>query len=93
VILKDPRILILDEATSSLDSRNEALVQAALDPLLRDRTSLVIAHRLSTIRRASFIVVFDEGRIAERGTHDRLLDANGLYANLYREQFRDAWIA
>ncbi|MGH2614942.1 MAG: ABC transporter ATP-binding protein, partial [Thermomicrobiales bacterium] len=87
VILKDPRILILDEATSALDTRSERLIQAALDPLMRDRTTLAIAHRLSTILAADVILVVDRGRIVERGTHDELLRAGGLYAKLYREQF------
>jgi ATP-binding cassette subfamily B protein len=86
-ILRDPRILILDEATSALDSQNELLIQAALEPLLRERTSLVIAHRLSTIRNADLIVVLHHGRIVGRGRHHELLAANGLYATLYREQF------
>jgi len=89
-ILRDPRILILDEATSSLDSANEALVQAAIDPLLAGRTSLVIAHRLSTILRADLILVLEKGRIVERGTHTELLARGGLYAKLYDEQFRAA---
>jgi ATP-binding cassette subfamily B protein len=86
-ILKDPKILILDEATSSLDSTNETLIQAALDPLLMGRTSLVIAHRLSTIRKANRIVVLERGHIAELGTHDELILLGGLYAKLHREQF------
>jgi ATP-binding cassette, subfamily B, bacterial len=86
VILKDPRILILDEATSSLDSRNESLIQAAIDPLLQGRTSLVIAHRLSTIRRASLIAVFDQGHLREKGTHEQLIARDGLYAQLYKGQ-------
>ncbi len=89
-ILKNPRILILDEATSALDSRNEALIQAAFEPLLEGRTSLVIAHRLSTIRQADMIVVMDHGKIVERGGHEALLASGGLYARLYREQFRAA---
>ncbi len=88
VLLKDPRILLLDEATSSLDSRSEALIQAALAPLLAGRTSLVIAHRLSTILAADVILVLDQGRLVERGTHPELLARGGLYARLYEEQFR-----
>jgi ATP-binding cassette, subfamily B, bacterial len=87
VVLRDPRLLILDEATSSLDSRSEALIQQALEPLLVGRTSLVIAHRLSTILRADLILVLDHGRIVERGTHDVLLARGGLYARLYEQQF------
>ena len=87
VILKDPRILILDEATSALDTHSERLIQAALDPLMRDRTTLAIAHRLSTILAADIILVVERGRIVERGTHDQLLARGGLYARLYREQF------
>lgn len=88
VILKDPRILILDEATSSLDTTSERLVQAALQPLMRDRTTLAIAHRLSTILSADVIFVVDRGRIVERGTHEELLERGGLYARLYEQQFR-----
>jgi ATP-binding cassette subfamily B protein len=87
VILKNPRILILDEATSALDTRSERLIQAALDPLMRNRTTLAIAHRLSTILAADLILVVDRGRIVERGTHEELLRLGGLYAKLYREQF------
>jgi ATP-binding cassette subfamily B protein len=87
VILKDPRILILDEATSALDTHSERLIQAALDPLMRDRTTLAIAHRLSTILAADIILVVERGRIVERGTHDQLLARGGLYSRLYREQF------
>jgi len=88
VLLKDPRILILDEATSSLDSVNESLIQAALVPLMRGRTSLVIAHRLSTILAADVIFVVEHGQIVERGTHRQLLAAQGAYARLYNEQFQ-----
>lgn len=88
-VLADPRILILDEATSSIDTRTEALIQRALARLLAGRTSVVIAHRLSTIRNADLILVIDEGRIVERGTHETLLAANGTYAALYRRQFKD----
>lgn len=87
VILKDPRILILDEATSSLDSRSEALIQAALRPLFQGRTSLVIAHRLSTILASDVILVMDAGRLVEKGNHNELLELNGLYADLYKTQF------
>jgi ATP-binding cassette, subfamily B, multidrug efflux pump len=88
-VLADPRILILDEATSAIDTRTEALIQRALATLLAGRTSVVIAHRLSTIRNADLILVIDEGRIVERGTHETLLAANGAYAALYRRQFKD----
>jgi ATP-binding cassette subfamily B multidrug efflux pump len=87
-VLADPRILILDEATSSVDTRTERLIQRALDELLRGRTSFVIAHRLSTIRNADQVIVLKEGRIVERGTHETLLAAQGLYYELYNSQFR-----
>jgi ATP-binding cassette subfamily B protein len=88
VILKDPRILVLDEATSHLDSQSEALIQAALETVMKGRTSLVIAHRLSTIHAADLILVLDRGRIIEQGTHAELIEHNGLYAELYETQFR-----
>ena len=88
-VLADPRILILDEATSNVDTRTEALIQEALNTLLKGRTSVVIAHRLSTIRNADLILVIEAGRIAECGTHASLLSRNGLYADLYRRQFRE----
>jgi ATP-binding cassette, subfamily B, bacterial len=88
VILKDPRILILDEATSSLDTTSERLVQSALVPLMKGRTTIAIAHRLSTILSANVIFVLDQGRIVERGTHDELTERGGLYAQLYEQQFR-----
>jgi ATP-binding cassette subfamily B multidrug efflux pump len=88
-VLTDPRILILDEATSNIDTRTEATIQRALATLLEGRTSVVIAHRLSTIRNADLILVVRAGRIEERGTHASLLERNGLYADLYRRQFRE----
>jgi ATP-binding cassette, subfamily B, bacterial len=88
VLLREPRLLILDEATSSLDSRSEALIQQALVPLLEGRTSLVIAHRLSTILKADLILVMDHGRIVERGTHAELIERGGLYARLHAQQFQ-----
>jgi len=87
VILKNPRILVLDEATSSLDSESEALIQDALKRVMAGRTSIVIAHRLSTILAADLILVMDRGRIVERGTHPELLARGGLYAHLYETQF------
>jgi ATP-binding cassette, subfamily B, bacterial len=89
VLLKDPRILILDEATSALDTVSERLIQAALERLEHGRTTIAIAHRLSTILRADLILVYDGGRIVERGTHRELLAKRGLYARLYEEQFLD----
>jgi subfamily B ATP-binding cassette protein MsbA len=85
-ILADPRILILDEATSSLDSESEALIQEGLRYLMRGRTTFVIAHRLSTVRRADQILVVEAGRIIERGTHESLYAASGRYYELYTKQ-------
>ena len=90
-ILRNPRILILDEATSSLDTQSEALVQDALERLMKGRTTFIIAHRLSTIRKADLIVVLKDGRIAEQGTHDQLLARGEVYAGLYKAQFKDGW--
>jgi ATP-binding cassette, subfamily B, bacterial len=92
VILKDPRILVLDEATSSLDSESEALIQEALKRVMAGRTSIVIAHRLSTILAADMILVVDRGQIVERGTHKQLLAEGGLYAHLYHTQFKKSEI-
>jgi ATP-binding cassette subfamily B protein len=86
LLLKAPRIVILDEATAHLDSENEALVQEALASALEGRTSIVIAHRLSTVRRADQILVLESGLIKERGKHDELIALNGLYADLYQRQ-------
>jgi len=88
VLLKNPQILILDEATSSLDSQNESLIQEALVPLVRGRTSLVIAHRLSTVVQADLILVVEDGHIVESGTHEELISKDGLYNRLYKTQFR-----
>jgi ATP-binding cassette subfamily B protein len=82
--------LILDEATSHLDSRSEALIQEALEKVMEGRTSIVIAHRLSTVRAADQILVIDEGEIVERGTHASLVADDGLYASLYQTQFIEA---
>ena len=90
VILADPEILILDEATSSVDTRTEIFIQKAMDELMKGRTSFIIAHRLSTIRNADLILVMDNGDIVEQGTHEELLKKNGFYADLYNSQFEDA---
>ena len=89
-ILADNKILILDEATSSVDTRTEIEIQKAMDNLMKGRTSFVIAHRLSTIRNADLILVMKDGDIIEQGDHDTLLAANGFYANLYNSQFEEA---
>ena len=88
VILADPKILILDEATSSVDTRTEILIQEAMDKLMEGRTSFIIAHRLSTIKNADLILVMDNGDIVEQGNHEELLKKNGFYANLYNSQFK-----
>ena len=88
VILADPKILILDEATSSVDTRTEILIQEAMDKLMENRTSFIIAHRLSTIKNADLILVLNDGDIVEQGTHTELLNKNGFYANLYNSQFQ-----
>ena len=88
VMLKDPKILILDEATSALDSISENAIQEALEIMMKGRTSIVIAHRLSTILKADRILVVKDGVIAEEGTHDELLEKNGVYRDLYETQFR-----
>ena len=88
-ILADPRILILDEATSSVDTSTELLIQNAMDNIMKDRTSFIIAHRLSTIRNADLILVMDNGDIVEQGNHKHLLEKNGFYANLYYSQFEN----
>jgi subfamily B ATP-binding cassette protein MsbA len=88
-VLKDPAVLVLDEATSSLDTESEQLIEDALEKLLVGRTTLIIAHRLSTVRRADRLLVIDQGRVAEEGTHPELLAAGGIYARLYQRQFRE----
>lgn len=89
VILADPKILILDEATSSIDTRTEQQIQAAMDNLMKGRTSFIIAHRLSTIKNADLILVMDHGDIVEQGNHEELLAKDGFYAKLYNSQFED----
>jgi ATP-binding cassette subfamily B protein len=93
VILKDPKVLILDEATSHLDSQSEALIQEAMEVVMQGRTSLVIAHRLSTVLGADRILVLDRGRLVEQGRHQELLAIGGLYADLYETQFRSPAVA
>ena len=89
VILADPKILILDEATSSIDTRTEIQIQKAMDNLMKGRTSFIIAHRLSTIKNADLILVMDHGDIVEQGKHEELLEKGGFYSNLYNSQFED----
>ena len=86
-VLADPEILILDEATSSVDTRTEVLIQKAMDKLMKNRTSFIIAHRLSTIKNADMILVMRDGDIVETGTHTQLLEQKGFYAELYNSQF------
>ena len=88
-ILRHPKILILDEATSSIDTRTEIQIQKAMDNLMNGRTSFIIAHRLSTIKNADLILVMNHGDIIEQGTHEKLLAKNGFYADLYNSQFED----
>jgi subfamily B ATP-binding cassette protein MsbA len=89
IFLKEPEILILDEATSSLDTESEALVEAALETVMEGRTTLIIAHRLKTVQRADRVLVIDDGRILEQGTHSDLVAEGGMYARLYRGQLLD----
>ena len=89
-ILADSKIMILDEATSSVDTRTETLIQDAMDRLMSGRTSFIIAHRLSTIRNADLILVMKDGDIIELGNHDELIEKNGFYAQLYNSQFESA---
>lgn len=86
-MLANAPILILDEATSSVDTRTETIIQAAMDKMMEGRTSIIIAHRLSTIRNADLILVMHDGSIIEQGTHKKLLSRNGFYASLYNSQF------
>ena len=86
-IISEPKILILDEATSSVDTRTEVLIQNAMDRLMEGRTSFIIAHRLSTIRNADLILVMNNGDIVEQGSHEELLEKNGFYTSIYNSQF------
>jgi ATP-binding cassette subfamily B protein len=86
----DPKILVLDEATSSVDHETEEMIQEAIDKMMHGRTSIVIAHRLSTIQKANRIIVLDKGEIKEAGSHEELLNLNGFYAQLYQMQFKVA---
>jgi len=89
IIAHDPKVIILDEATASIDTETEKLIQLAMDELLKERTSLVIAHRLSTIRNADRILVLNEGVLVEEGAHDELMAKKGAYFNLYRLQYEN----
>ena len=88
-LVHDPKIIVLDEATSSVDTETEELIQNAIEKLMKGRTAIVIAHRLSTIQKANQIIVLDKGQIKEKGTHDELLEHGGFYANLYRMQYKE----
>ena len=88
-ILKDPKILVLDEATSSLDNRSEALIQEAVEKLMENRTTFIVAHRLSTIHKADQIIVLENGKIVETGQHEELMNNKNLYYNLYKLKMRD----
>jgi len=88
--LKDPKLLILDEATSSVDTRTELLIQKAMEKLMEGRTSFIIAHRLSTIRDADLILVMKDGDIVEQGNHEELLEKGGFYSSLYNSQFEQS---
>ncbi len=88
-LVHDPKIIVLDEATSSVDTETEELIQNAIEKLMKGRTAIVIAHRLSTIQKANKIIVLDKGEIQEKGTHDELLERGGFYANLYRMQYKE----
>jgi ATP-binding cassette subfamily B protein len=85
----DPKIIVLDEATSSVDTETEELIQQAIEKMMKGRTSIVIAHRLSTIQKAHKIIVMDKGEIKEQGTHEELLQQEGLYTQLYRMQYKE----